>query len=595
MVVYANGLAGGFTYDDKAIVRDNARLRSPGRVAEIFTTQYFGGPAGTGSAYRPVLLLSFAVQWWIHGAEPVGFHAVNVLFHVVATWLLAKLLLRLGLPPPSAVGAGLIFAVHPIHVEAVTGVVGRGETQAAVLALSFLLLSLRFLDGTRRRLWTLALALFAYVLASLTKESAVVAPALLLLCQIWRSEGSLLSRALRAVRQGLPVYAGCAAVVGGVFWARALVLGGPLKGPATGIFALENPLAPLAWVERARNAAVVFFRYLGRMAFPLRLSADESAWSIPLLSPGDWLGWICPILLIALVALSLWRLRARAPAALGFLWLSLASFPTSNLAFPTGTIFAERLAYLPSAGFCVIAASWILGPGPSFAALGRRRGLALAFAGAALLLGARTIVRNPVWQSDETLFTNMVRVSPDSAKAHYDFAYMSAQRGDRQVALEHYTRATKIYPGYWDAWAGRGRMERELGRFDASEAAYAEALRLAPFEQNGYFGLGMAREGQGDLAGAEQAYREGLRKHPRSFPLAYRVALLLSAQARAGAEHAWHRALAIEPGSLPARLGHAEWLARAGRLDAARAQLRELLRRSPRYAPALKLRDSLGP
>jgi hypothetical protein len=107
-----------------------------------------------------------------------------------------------------------------------------------------------------------------------------VAPALLLLCLIWRSEGSLVSRAVGALRQGLPVYAGCAAVVGGVFWARALVLGGPLKGPATGIFALENPLAPLAWAERARNAAVVFFRYLGRMALPLRLSADESAWSI---------------------------------------------------------------------------------------------------------------------------------------------------------------------------------------------------------------------------------------------------------------------------------------------------------------------------
>ena len=87
VVVYANGLTGAFAYDDKAIVRDNLRLRSVEKVGELFTTQYFGGPPGTGTAYRPVLLLSFAVQWWIHGGEPFAYHAVNVLLHAGATLL----------------------------------------------------------------------------------------------------------------------------------------------------------------------------------------------------------------------------------------------------------------------------------------------------------------------------------------------------------------------------------------------------------------------------------------------------------------------------------------------------------------------------
>ncbi len=173
------------------------------------------------------------------------------------------------------------------------------------------------------------------------------------------------------------------------------------------------------------------------------------------------------------------------------------------------------------------------------------------------------MIRNPVWNGDEALFSNMVRVSPDSAKAHYDFAYMSADKGDARTALAHYTRATQIYPGYWDAWAGRGRMERELGDLAASEAAYAESLRLAPFSENGYFGVGMAREGLGDLAGAERAYRDGLRGHPQSFPLAFRLALVLSAEGRPGAVHALHRALAIEPGSLSAADGLRR-VARAG-------------------------------
>ena len=562
LLAYANGLTGGFTYDDKAIVRDNPRIRAPERIDEIFTTQYFGGPRGTGTAYRPMLLLSYAIQWWIHGGDAFWFHAVNVLFHLTTTLLLARLLLRLAVSPPAAVGAALLFAVHPIHVEAVTSIVGRGETQAAALVLGFLLLSLRSIDGPGRRSISVVLALLLYLLANLTKESAAVAPALLFLCLAWRSEGGPISRIRAALVRGLPVYAGCAVVLAGVFRIRAAVLGGAIKSAGTGIFELENSLAPLPALDRAGNACAIFFRYLGRLALPLRLSSDESGWSIRPLTWHDPLTLISILLIAALLAASLVRLRARSPSAFGFLFLCLAALPTSNLLFPTGTIFAERLMYLPSAGFCLIAASWIAGAVPEMAALSRRR-LAI-LAAVALAFSARTVIRNPVWQGDEALFTNMVRVSPRSAKAHYDFAYMSAEIGNPRRALEHYTRATEIYPGYWDAWAGRGRMERTLGDPAAAEKAYAESVRLAPLTENGYFGLGLTREDRGDRKGAEEAYRDGLRHVPRSSPLAYRLALLLSAEKRDVAVHAWRRALAIDPTSLSARRGYADWLAGSG-------------------------------
>jgi len=188
-LAYANGLTGAFTYDDKAIVRDNVRLRSPERVVDLFTTQYFGGPPGTGTAYRPLLLLTFAAQWWIHGGDPVPFHAVNLLWHAAATLLLAALLLRLA-PAPVAVGAALLFAVHPVHVEAVTSIVGRGETLAATLVLGCLLCALRFVDREPRRWWAYAGALLLYFLGNLTKESAAIAPALLFLILAWSGSDS---------------------------------------------------------------------------------------------------------------------------------------------------------------------------------------------------------------------------------------------------------------------------------------------------------------------------------------------------------------------------------------------------------------------
>lgn len=563
LLVYANALTGGFVYDDKAIVRDNFRIRAPSRVGEIFATQYFGGPRGTGTAYRPLLLLSFAVQWWIHGADPLPFHAANLLIHAAATLLLAALLLRLRIAPPVAVGAALLFAVHPVHVEAVAGLVGRGETQAAALVLASLLLALRFCDGRGRRGLALVLSLLAYLAANLTKESAAVTPALLFLGLAWGAEGGLAGRIRTALRKGLFVYAGAAAVLGLVFALRSSVLGGALKAGRTGIFELENALAPLPPLLRASNACALFFRMLGRLVLPLRLSSDESAWSIRPLAAGDVLAWAAPALAVALVAAALWRLRERSIPAFGFLFLAVAALPTSNLLFATGTIFAERLAYLPSAGLCLAGAAWIAGGAASFAGLPRAK-LAL-LAAVTVALGARAIVRNPVWQSDETLFTNMVRVSPESAKAHYDFAYMSAETGKPRRALEHYARATAIYPGYWDAWAGRGRMERELGDPAAAERAYLEALRLHPGYENGDFGLGLSREALGDPKGAEAAYREGLRRHPRSLPLAYRLALVLSAQGRPEALFAWRRALAIEPRSLASQRGLREWTERRTR------------------------------
>ena len=557
-LAYANGLTGAFTYDDKAIVRDNVRLRSPERVVDLFTTQYFGGPPGTGTAYRPLLLLTFAAQWWIHGGDPVPFHAVNLLWHAAATLLLAALLLRLA-PAPVAVGAALLFAVHPVHVEAVTSIVGRGETLAATLVLGCLLCALRFVDREPGRRWAYAGALLLYFLGNLTKESAAIAPVLFFVILAWSEPVSngLGPRLRSAFSRGLPFYVGAALVLGLVFWIRAGVLGGPLKSERTGIFELENALAPLPPLVRAVNACAVFVRTLGRLALPLRLSSDESAWSLRPLGLADPAAGASAVLLLLLGAAALWRLREKSRPALGFLLMAVAALPTSNLLFPTGTIFAERLAYLPSAGFCVIAASWIAGSAPAFDALPRRRLAVLA--AATLLLAMRTIVRNPVWANDEALFTNMIRVSPKSAKAHYDYAYMSAQTRHPRRALDHYVRATEIYPGYWDAWAGRGRMERELGDPRASLGAYEEALRISPTYENGFFGVGLAKEALGDSAGAERAYRDGLRHNPRSLPLAYRLALILAAERRPVALFAWRRALSIEPRSAAAREGLRAW------------------------------------
>jgi protein O-mannosyl-transferase len=595
VLTYANGLTGGFTYDDKAIVRDNPRIRTPAAVSKIFTTSYFGGPRGSGSVYRPVLLLSYAVQWWIHGRQAVTFHAVNVLLHAGATLLFAALILRLGIAPAAAFASALLFAVHPIHVEAVTSLVGRGEVLAAVFALLYLLLALAFFERRRFRAATLIGALLFYTLSVLTKESGISAPAMAFLLFVYAAEGGVAERLRRAFARGLPVFLGSAAVLAGVFFLRRSVLGGFLKSPGAGVFEVENALAPVGASTRAVNACVILFRYLGRFVFPLHLSADESAWSIEVVPAASAVAIAALTILAAITAAALWRLRARSPAALGFLFFCLALLPASNLVFAIGTIFAERLAYLPSAGLCLAAGALLAGGAGTLAELApsRRRILVAA----ALLLSARAVVRNAVWWNDEGLFLNLVRTAPESAKAHYDIAYVWAGARQYERARDQYEEATDIYEDYWDAWAGKGRMEKELGLYDEAEESYKKAIASNTDYENGYFGLGLVREARGDLPGAEEIYRKGLAQKKDSLPLAYRLALARSRLGWPEALPDWKKAVEVGPETPSVHADFAAWLARAGKWEEAAKEARQALRFDPGYQQALRLlaeRDALS-
>jgi tetratricopeptide (TPR) repeat protein len=587
-VSYANGLTGDFTYDDKAIVRDNARLRSPAKVSELFTTSYFGGPRGQGTGYRPILLLSFAIQWWIHGGNAFGFHIVNVALHVLVTLLLARALSRLEVPPAVAFGAALVFAVHPIHVEAVTSLVGRGETLAAAFVFGVLLFALRYRRETAgpRRALALVFALLCYVLGVLSKESAAVAPLLVLLAY-WRLEaGGIVLRFRKALRTGLPVFVGCAVLLGASLAARRAVIGGVIKAPSFRIFEVENPLAPLPPGERVTNASAILLRYAGRMLVPARLSADESAWSIPVERGFDPVGLTALLSIAAVLVAAVARERRRRELAFGVLFFAAAFVTTSNVFFAIGTNFAERLAYLPSAGFALALSSALLARGAD--PVGSRRRL-LVFLAIALAYAARTVVRNPVWTDDETLFAESVRTSPGSAKAHYNLAWVSAEKGRLPRALEEYTRATRIYPKYFDAWAGKGLTEQRLGRLAEAERSFERSLAVAPGYENGFFRLGAVRELTGDDAGAEKAFADGFAKNPKSTPLAFRLAKLHSRLGRPTAEADWRRALALARGAPSIRIGYAEWLHGQGRTEEARREAREVLRHRPQDAAALAI------
>jgi len=391
LVVYANALANGFVLDDGGVILQN-RLVTSSAAWRAFALPYWPDALG-GGQYRPLGILSFALDWHLSGGDPHWFHAVNVLWHAAATFLVGWLAAEL-LAPVAAGIAALLFAVHPVHVEAVSNVVGRLEPMATVLVLAALI--------AHRRSSLVAPAFFA--LALLAKESAVVLLALvaandLLLERDWRL----------AFRSRRWLYAG----YGGVVLVYLATLAAVFHDRAFRVPA--RALAGADAVQRLDIVGRVIPHYVRLLIAPAELSASYAP---NVISPdsGISIGTAAGFAIAVLfgIALAVVLRRRRWPVmAFSLLWIPVALAPVSNVLFSSGVVLAERTLYLASVGVCIAA-----GAVAERFLVHRWSMVAAATASVVLAFGIRTWTRTPVWRDDRTYLLTLLSDHPESYEAH---------------------------------------------------------------------------------------------------------------------------------------------------------------------------------
>jgi tetratricopeptide (TPR) repeat protein len=429
LAAFSNSFNAGFVLDSKPILLQDPRIRqaTAENIALIFQHTYWW-PSGEAGLYRPFTTLSYLLNYAILGNrdDPAGYHWINFLLHaanVVLVYVLAARLFRRFWPAVFLAG---LWALHPLLTESVTNIVGRADLLAATAVLGGLWIYLKSTEasGGRRLVWLAGLAVVSAA-GFFSKESAVVVVCAIALLEFtwWsqRKQGRALVLASIAL---LPPLAA-------MLYQRSVVLGASPKAdfPFT-----DNPIIGAGFWAGKLTALKVLAHYLWLTVWPVKLSADYSYSQIRIASGTveDWVAWIVVAAAVAGVV-SLYRAHRTAFFLACFAFVTL--LPGSNLAFPTGTIMAERFMYLPSIG---LLGCLVLGVYRAGERLGNRAFAPLLLALIGTGFAVRTWARNADWHDDVSLGIATVRSAPQSFKAHkiLAVALMESDPGDAQLDRE---------------------------------------------------------------------------------------------------------------------------------------------------------------
>ena len=554
-IAYANSLHNSFHFDDLEWIVPNPMIRDLKKIPSYFTDIRMSS-AASGKDFRPILLVSFALNYAATGLDAAGFRIGNLLIHLGASWLLFLVAAEIFRRYPirlagdaifpagaAALLAASLFAVHTANSEAVDYIWARSASLAGLFYLSAFYC---FLNGPlggepgKTRLWHAAGLLF-FILGLGTKATIVTLPAALLLYEMLLLNGgqeplTLFFREPKRLKKYIPIFL--------VFLAYVIFRFIFLRGLFTRMVAANRPEeipVPVYLLTQFR----AWIYYLKLFIWPHPLITDYPGFG---LSHSIWEPRV--LLALAIIAALLflaWRIRKSEPVTTFFLgWYFLAHLPESSF-IPLSDAVTGYRAYLSYVAAAVLASAWSI-KGACW--LQARRGaeinssrlltkVAAAWCVVLCILVGATIIRNRDWKNEVTLWTDVAAKDPTNARAYANLAVEAMKESDYEKAratLEHATalaprksfsyilrgnlnlllnrpdlaladatEAVQRDPRNSTAYYLRGEIYRKLGVQDKAIADYRSAIRFLPFFTDAYMGMALAHMDRGELDQAKQA------------------------------------------------------------------------------------------
>jgi len=493
LIIYAPATSFGVvTLDDPAYVMNNPHVLG-GLTWEGVAWAF---SPGHDTYWHPLVWLSLMLDGSI-SASPGWFHLVNIAMHAASATLLYLALHKMSGSRAPALAVALLFAAHPLNVEAVAWITERKTVLAGLFWV--LCMYLYALYAARSGALRYLAVLTALALGLLAKPLLVTLPCALLLLDYWPLRRLSISPGVslglspaRAVAEKLPMFALVAASV------AMTMISHPMES--------AGQIVPL--VFRAANAVVSYMGYLSKAVWPGGLAVyypfPESlpAWQVA--------GSLTAITAMTAACLLLCR---KAPyAVVGWLWFLGVMTPMLGLVrHDRWPALADRFAYVPMIGL------WIMLAFGLYAVLTRtaaRKAAAVALAVAIIALGAASRHQLQFWSGSEALYRRALSETRDNWMAHNNLGSVLYARGDTQEAVVHFKRALEIRPGYGSAQVNLGVWRMRLGDLAAAEEYFQKATETEA-AGSAWQGLADIRSSQGQYEQALGLYQRALHHNPR--------------------------------------------------------------------------------
>jgi tetratricopeptide (TPR) repeat protein len=498
-LLYLNTLNHQFALDDYSVIHTHSHVQNGiDGIGEILTTNYRHGNSGFNDGlYRPLSLVSFALEKEFFEMNSSLSHFINILFYALGGLFLFLALKRIFVQYPIIIplSISLLFLAHPIHTEVVANVKGRDELFAFF---GFTLCLWSFSKQLNvKSVSYLILGTLAYVFALFSKESAVTYAFMIPLLLLIHPEVKH-KKVATFLLILLPL------AFGFMLWRNHIINSMPNAVDAGNFSLLNNPIAATSDNSlRWGSAFALQFTFLKSLLFPTELIHDYSYNQLPLVSLFSWKSIVGIIIFLTLVGASIWGIAKKnfwgICAALYLLSVGVAS----QILMPIGVQFAERLLFLAALPFCMALVFLIyklITKSKAYFPIKDQKKLVLISLAIFLLYGAKTISRNQDWENNLTLYQADVDKASHSARANYNYGSelqtqaqaVSNPQQKQQILSQSETylkKAIQIYPDYLDAYNNLGTVLKNQTKYGEAIQVYRKNIELDPNYSKNYYNL----------------------------------------------------------------------------------------------------------
>ena len=462
-LAYSNSLTNPFIWDDAALVVGNPLIKGETSLKKILTSDLYYGTTTGSNFYRPLQTLSYRLDYFFWQLDPKGYHLTNIFLQVIVSFLSFLWVYLLLRNPLVSLAASLLFAVCPLHTEAVTYISGRAEMLMGIFLLSSFILFIKSENTSKGKFIFYLFSLLSFILALLSKELSAIFPLAIFSYGFYYAKEKL-KNFVYFLKTVLPFFVISALYV----LLRVLLLNFMTLRPAA--------LTRVPFLIRLTVFPKVFLTYLRLLIFPVDLHMSRE-----LIRPTSFFGYFFAWFALGSIVLCIfYYLRNKkgyrqAPFLLS--WFLIFLLPQSGL-WPINAFVAEHFLYLSSLSFFIAVAALLY-------RFLRRPLFILTVVCLVFFYGILTFSRNYEWSDPMVFFQRIIKFSPSSFQAHNNLGLHYQHRGLYEAAQLEYKKALEIMPDLLEARSNLADLYFKMGRLEDALREYAVVEKTAPGSKAG--------------------------------------------------------------------------------------------------------------